>query len=129
MPTCSAQRLDGQELVLVGFYHAATHNGGTMGQRIEIDDVTVIDTSLLVDTNRSLTGTDGEGYNTAEDAAASDTFPAKLAAELFESESAISRVYIDQNVIVLTKPDVWDDETVATVRGVIESFFLFYPDA
>lgn len=98
-----------------------------MGQRIEIDVVTVIDSSIIVDTNRSFTGTDGEAFTSAEDALSSDTFPAKLAADLYEAEPALTRVYVDQNAVVLTKDGSWDDGGVATIRGVIESFFLFYP--
>jgi hypothetical protein len=100
-----------------------------MGQRIEVDGVTVIDTSIIVDTNRSLSGTDGEGYNNAQEAEGAATFPAKLAAELFETEPALSRVYVDQNAIVLTRNEAWPDDAVAGVRGVIEAFFLFYPEA
>lgn len=100
-----------------------------MGQRIEIDDTRVVDDSVIVSTNRSLTGTDGEGYDAAEDTNDVDTFGAKAAAELFASDHNLSRVYVASNVVVITRMGGWDEETAASAKQVIEDFFLFYPDA
>jgi hypothetical protein len=100
-----------------------------VGQRIEVDGVTVVDQTIIVATNRSFTGTDGEGFGSGAEASASDTFPARLATDLFEADKALGRVYVDQNAIVISRLAVWSDDTIAVVRGVIESFFLFYPDA
>lgn len=100
-----------------------------MGQLIEIDDARVVDTTMIVSTNRSLTGTDGEGYNAAEDAADVDTFGAMAAAELFASDGDLSRVYVESNVLVITRSAGWDDGATASAQKVIEDFFLFYRDA
>ncbi len=100
-----------------------------MGQRIEIDNATVVDNSVVFATNRSFTGTDGEGYASAAEAGASGTFPAKLAAEIFEADPDLKRVYIDQNAVVIERASGWPDEVVASTSSVIEDFFLFYPDA
>ena len=99
-----------------------------MGQRIEIDSSTVVDSTAVFATNRSLTGTDGEGYSSAEDASAGGTFPAKLAAELFEADTDLTRVYIDQNALVIERTGGWSDDGVASTSKVIEDFFLFYPE-
>ena len=64
-----------------------------MGQRIQIDTTTVVDRSAIFVTDRSLTGTDGEGFSSVADTDGVDTFPAKLAAELFEVDPALDRVY------------------------------------
>ncbi len=100
-----------------------------MGQRIEIDSTRVIDESLLISTNRSFTGTDGEGFGSSEDAASGTTFPAKLAADLFEADDAIRRVYVSQNVVVITREDGWTADATASASTVVGEFFLFYPAA
>ena len=98
-----------------------------MGQRIVIDSRRVVDDSIIISTDRSLTGTDGEGYDSVDEAAAGTTFPAKLAIELFESDDATSRVYVSQNVVVVTRSAGWDDTAADTASRIVEEFFLFYP--
>lgn len=100
-----------------------------MGQRIEIDSTRVIDDSLLVSTNRSFTGTDGEGFDSQGAASAGTTFPAKLAADLFESDTAVERVFVSQNVVVITRDGGWTSEATASASSVVGDFFLFYPAA
>ena len=99
-----------------------------MGQRIVVDSRRVIDDSIIISTDRSLTGTDGEGYDSLEQASRGTTFPAKLAVELFESDDATTRVYVSQNVVVITRSGGWDDAAGDTAAGVVEEFFLFYPE-
>ena len=98
-----------------------------MGQRIEIDGTTVVDGTVVFMTNRSLTGTTGEGYRSSETAGETDSFAGKVAVELFEADPSLDRVYVDQNAVVITKDDTWTDESVAAASQVIEDFFLFYP--
>ena len=100
-----------------------------MGQRIEIESTRVIDDSIVVTTNRSLTGTDGEGFEAFEATEGVDTFGAKLAAELFEADESLARIWVNSNVIVVKRRDGWDDSSSSTVSKVIEDFFLFYPAA
>jgi hypothetical protein len=100
-----------------------------VGQRIKVDGTRVIDDSIVISTDRSLTGTDGEGYDSSEAAAAASTFPAKLAVELFESDDALTRVYVSQNVVVATRADGWPDEAADSAKRVVEELFLFYPEA
>lgn len=98
-----------------------------MGQRIVVDGRRVVEDSIIISTDRSLTGTDGEGYDSLEQASAGVTFPAKLAVELFEADDATTRVYVSQNVVVITRAGGWDDDGDAAAR-VVEEFFLFYPE-
>ena len=100
-----------------------------MGQRIEIDGTTVVDGTVVFSTNRSRTGTTGEGYGSAEIAAEADTFAGMVAAELFEADTSLDRVYVDQNAVVVTKDGAWDSDAVSAVSRVIEDFFLHYPKA
>ncbi|KAA3640699.1 MAG: hypothetical protein DWP92_02550 [Armatimonadetes bacterium] len=99
-----------------------------MGQRIEVDSTTVVDDTAVFATNRSLTGTDGEGFASSEEASSSETFPAKLASELFEADQALTRVYVDQNMLVVGRGAPWDDQSKASTAKLIEDFFLFYPE-
>lgn len=100
-----------------------------MGQRIEIDETRMVDDSMIVSTDRNFTGTDGEGYESADNAEGVDTFGAKAAGELFASDESITRVYVSSNVFVIRRDGGWTDDATTSVRRVIEEFFLFYPDA
>lgn len=97
-----------------------------MGQRIEIESSRVIDDSVIVTTNRSLTGTDGEGYDSTDQATGVNTFGAKLAVDLFESDDDINRVFVTSNVVIIGRADGWPDDATETATGVISDFFLYY---
>ncbi|MGI9584831.1 MAG: hypothetical protein ACR2N7_04510 [Acidimicrobiia bacterium] len=99
-----------------------------MGQRIVIDNTVVVDDSIIVSTDRSLTGTDGEGFASAAEAGEATTFGGKIAVDLFESDDAIERVFVSSNVIVAKRSSGWDESASATTEKVIEEFFLFYPE-
>lgn len=98
-----------------------------MGQLIEIDTTTVVDGTVVFMTNRSLTGTTGEGYVSAEEASESGTFAGAVAAELFEADASLDRVYVDQNAVMVSTEGTWDPDAVDAVSHVIEDFFLYYP--
>ncbi len=97
-----------------------------MGQRIEIENSSVVGDSVIVTTNRSLTGTDGEGFSSADQASDSGTFGAKLATDLFESDEGIGRVFVSSNVVVIRREDRWESDVVSGVSNVIQDFFLYY---
>lgn len=97
-----------------------------MGQRIEIESSTVVDDSVIVTTNRSLTGADGEGYSSSEHASDGSTFGAKLATDLFESDGGINRVYVASNVVVIQRVRQWKPKAIASASDVIKDFFLYY---
>jgi len=97
-----------------------------MGQRIEIDSRRVVDNSVIVTTNRSLTGADGEGYASAGQASEGESFGAKLATDLFESDDDVSRVYIASNVVIIARESRWSDASTEAVSEVISEFFLHY---
>ena len=99
-----------------------------MGQTIEIWDANVIADVLLVSTDRSLTGQDGETYRPGDSVESDAIFPAQLAALLFQSDPAIDHVYVMSNVLSIRRWGGWDDASVASTRDVVASFFLFYED-
>jgi hypothetical protein len=97
-----------------------------MGQRIEIESNRVVDKSVIVTTNRNFTGTDGEGYNSTEQATIVDSFGAKLAVDLFESDEEIGRVFVSSNVVIIEKEDGWSEAAAESAGSVISDFFLYY---
>lgn len=100
-----------------------------MGQRIEIAATRFVDDSIIVSTDRSLTGTDGEGFDTPEETSTSGSFASQLAAEIFGADADVSRVFVSSNVVVVKRQSSWSKDAAASVERVIEEFFLFYPAA
>ena len=98
-----------------------------MGQLIEIQSIEVVDGSIIVMMNRSLTSQEGEAYDSLAAADGEDSFAALLAVRLFEADTSIDRVYVASNAVVLTHAGDPDDATVSSLSSVIENLFLFYP--
>jgi hypothetical protein len=96
-----------------------------VGQRIEVEPTLVGDTAVF-DTDRSITGQDGTGYLSADEAAADRRFPGRLAAQIFESDGAVSGVWVASNTVVVRRTGDWSDAAAATVAETIASFFVFY---
>ena len=100
-----------------------------MGQTIEINKRTVIDKVLMIDTDRTLAGQDGESYGGIEAARRSETFPGKLAVRIFESEPEVDHVFVMSNQVSIRRFAGWDDEKAVNVAGIVSEFFRVYPDA
>lgn len=96
-----------------------------MGQMIEVKAVSFGDVAIF-DTDRSITGQDGHDYDSAEEAAAGDTFPAALAARLFEELSAVIHVHLLFNEVVVRRGEPWDDASLEAASEVIRTFFIYY---
>ena len=97
-----------------------------MGQTIQIRDTDVVDDVVLVSTDRSFTGQDGESYGPGDPIESDAIFPARLAGRLFESDPSIDHVYVMSNVLSIRRKGGWDDSSVGATREVVGSFFLFY---
>lgn len=98
-----------------------------MGQTIEINRARRIGDILVIDTNRSLAGQDGEAY-TPGYTTTSPTFPARLAERLFEADADIDRVHVMSNAVSVSRSGGWDDAAQAETQRVVTAFFRFYPD-
>ena len=98
-----------------------------MGQLIEVEPVVLGDVAIF-DTDRSLSGQDGETYTTLEAAQANDTFPAMAAAALFEHDSSLASVYVYSNTISVKRAGRWSDEQAADAAEVIRNFLVFYEE-
>lgn len=97
-----------------------------MGQTIEINRTDVIDHVLVVDTDRSLAGQEGESYSGVEAARSRAGFPARLAVALFESDRSIDHVFVMSNTVSVRRLAAWDDAARDAVIEVVANFFRFY---
>ena len=99
-----------------------------MGQTIQISNSIEDDQVLMVSTDRSLSGQDGEAYTGPVSAAAVNTFPARLAIRIFEAESSIDHVYVMSNTVSIRRRGGWDVESKEKALETISEFFRFYRD-
>lgn len=97
-----------------------------MGQAIEIKSVNPVDRVLVIDTDRSLTGQDGQSFTGKQTAAQVGTFPAMLAVRLFESDPEVDYVHVMSNAISIRRLKPWDVESQDSASGVVADFFLVY---
>ncbi len=99
-----------------------------MGQAIKVTNAVVVADVVMFDTDRSLTGQDGETYASADAARAGTTFPAELAERLFATDPAIAHVFVYSNAISVKRTEAWDAATVSEARQVVENFFIVYEE-
>lgn len=98
-----------------------------MGQPIEVA-ATRFDDVVMFDTDRTITGQDGEGFGSRDDAEAGASFPAQLAQRLFAEVGGVNHVFVASNQVVVRRSGGWDQSEIDTASGVISDFFLYYPD-
>jgi len=99
-----------------------------MGQTINVSEPTVIGTVALFDTDRSLSGQDGEAYPSLASAEAGSTFPAGLAHRLFSVDRMLSSVFVYSNVVSVERPAAWDDGSLSAMSTAIRNFFIVYDE-
>ena len=98
-----------------------------MGQSISVAG-TVLGAAAIFEADRSLSGQDGESYDSPPDPSDDATFPAQLAARIFEADPGITGVFVGSNGIVVHRGGPWSDTEVDRIGSVIEEFFVFYDD-
>jgi hypothetical protein len=96
-----------------------------MGQTVEINHTVQIDDILVIDTDRSFTGQDGQ---TITPAAPGSAVPGRLAERLFDLEVGIDHVHVLQNVITLRRPGGWDEDLAGQAIDVAGSFLRHYDE-
>ncbi len=96
-----------------------------MGQSIKVQSKQ-LDGFCVFTTDRVLTGQDGEGYASAEEAEAASGFPALLAERLFASDEAIDNVFVASSEVVVRRSEDWDAETVSAAEQTIADLYRFY---
>ena len=98
-----------------------------MGQTIEVTSVLMGEVALF-DTDRTMTGQDGRGFDSVAATSGDTTTAARLAAALFQGDPAINRVYVLSNQVTVRQTGEWSDETAAAAAGVVRDFFIFYDE-
>lgn len=96
-----------------------------MGQDVTIKATTRVGDVLIVDTDRSFTGQDGQAIRLGEPG---EGVPGDLADRLFDLGVGIDYVYILQNAITVRRPAGWDDDTASEVERVTNQFLRYYSD-
>ncbi len=101
------------------------YNPRPMGQTVEINHTVRIEDVLLIDTDRSFTGQDGQAISPNSPG---EAVPGQLAERLFELDIGIDHVYVLQNVISVRRPGGWDEDTADRVIDVAGSFLRHYDE-
>lgn len=96
-----------------------------MGQDVEIKETVTIGEVLIIDTDRSFTGQDGQTITPEDDGLG---VPGLLAERLFALGLDIDHVFVLQNTITVRRPGGWDEDTAGTVSEVTRSFLRFYDE-
>ena len=96
-----------------------------MGQLIEVDHQLLGETAVF-DTDRTFSGQEGESYLDAASAAASGTYPGRVAAALFEAVPSLSSVYVFSNVVSARRAGGWTQEQAGEAAGVIRNALVHY---
>ena len=96
-----------------------------MGQNVEIKDTVAMGEILIIDTDRSFTGQDGQTI-TAD--SAGHGIPGVLADRLFALEVGINHVFVLQNTITVRRPGGWDEDPTGAVSEVTRSFLRYYDE-
>jgi len=97
-----------------------------MGQTVVIKDSVTIGDVLLISTDRSFTGQDGQSITPDSKG---DAVPGLLADQLLGLGLGIDHIYVQQNTISLRRPGGWDPELVEQALEVTSSFLQHYPDS
>lgn len=97
-----------------------------MGQTIGILRTVRLGDVALYDTDRTLGGQEGETFASRAEAAAANTYPARLAVRLFDADDRLERVFVASNTVSLQRRGGWDDQVAEAAAAVMTGFFRFY---
>ena len=96
-----------------------------MGQTVVINSTVELDDILVIDTDRSFTGQDGQAISAGEQGHA---VPGLLAERLFSLDIGIDHVHVLQNIITLRRSGGWDEDSAGQAVDVAGSFLRFYDE-
>ncbi len=94
-----------------------------MGQTVEVRDTKTFGENLLIDTDRSFTGQDGQEITPGQPGSA---VPGLLAGELFGLGIGIDHVFVLQNAISVRRPTGWDSDSIDQVKEITTGFLRHY---
>jgi hypothetical protein len=96
-----------------------------MGQDVVIRDVVSLGDVIVIDTDRSFTGQDGE---TSTIGALAEGVPGILSQRLFDLGLDIDRVFVQQNTVTVRRPGGWDPDATDRVAEETSTFLRFYDE-
>ncbi len=96
-----------------------------MGQNVEIKDTVTIGDVLVIDTDRSFTGQDGQVMTPDVEG---EGVPGRLAGRLFALGLGIDHVFVLQNTVTVRRPAGWDEDSAGLVTDVTHTFLRYYSD-
>lgn len=96
-----------------------------MGQNVEIKDSVTLGDVLVIDTDRSFTGQDGQTITPSSEG---HGVPGVLANRLFALDLGIDHVYVLQNTVTVRRSVGWDEDSAGAVTDVTGSFLRYYRD-
>ena len=96
-----------------------------MGQTVQIKDSVAVGDVLVIETDRSFTGQDGES---ATPGFPGGGVPGILAAELFGLGIGIDHVFVQQNTVTVRRTGGWDEASSSKVAGITAFFLRFYDE-
>ncbi len=96
-----------------------------MGQNVEIKDTVTMGEILIVDTDRSFTGQDGQVITPGSEGTG---VPAELAGRLFDLGLDIDHVFVLQNTVTVRRSDGWDEDSAGKVTYTTHTFLRFYEE-
>ena len=97
-----------------------------MGMPIAVDSTRVVGEVAVFDTDRSITGQDGVGFESAAAADAHSTTPARLASRLFAADASLTHAFVASSQVVLRRRGGWDEAGLSTAAAIIAGFFVHY---
>lgn len=96
-----------------------------MGQTVQIKDIVALGDILIIDTDRSFTGQDGEASTPGNTGSG---VPGLLATGLFKLDLGIDHVFVQQNAVTVRRQGGWDADSKEKVTDVTGSFLRFYDE-
>jgi hypothetical protein len=94
-----------------------------MGQTVELRSIVALGDVIVIDTDRSFTGQDGE---TSVPGDVGEGVPGELATRLFDLGLGIDHVFVQQNTVTVRRPGGWDAESKGLVEAVAGTFLRYY---
>ena len=98
-----------------------------MGQLIEVETI-MLGNVVIFDTDRTLSGQDGESFTDGATAVASGTYPGQLAGALFAHDDTIASVYVYSNAISVSRSKDWTDSQATEASVVVRNFLVHYEE-
>lgn len=96
-----------------------------MGQTVDINRTVQLEDVLLIDTDRSFTGQDGQAISPDS---LGEAVPGDLAERLFGLDIGVDHVFVLQNIITVRRPGGWDEDSAGMATDAAASVLRHYGD-